>query len=213
MPLDIQLLYVQKSILNFGKELAGMRKRSDGHDLDIASVRNSRQFAIYSQRIAREFELKDGKTESLDWDESSRAWLRRTTYALVKHCLDEGLLIAFHEHRRLKEPPKGRPSTPSNWFKEGFRQLYLSETQLSRSVRDEFAVQMLYAYGHNVPPVYLNGFLKLAGKRQKVEQKLHAEYTEPGFEGLVGGRRKRLTLANGRAEYIEDRKAKRSSRI
>jgi hypothetical protein len=212
MPLDIQLLCVQKSILNFGKELAGMRKRSDGHDLDIASVRNSRQFAIYSQRIAREFEIKDDKTESRDWDESSRAWLRRTIYALVKHCLDEQLQKVFDEPP-LKGSIPARQKTSSNWFKEGFRQLYLSETQLSRSVRDEFAVQMLYAYGHNVPPVYLNGFLKLAGKRQKVEQKLHAEYTEPGFEGLVGGRRKRLTLANGRAEYIEDRKAKRSSRI
>lgn len=122
--------------------------------------------------------------------------MRRECYALIKECLGNELFDALDEPKDPKALTKrGRPPVATDWFKEGLRQLYLSERQLSRSETDGFAVQMLYAYSYDVPARFLNGFLMVAGGREKIEQKIPAGFIEPGFEDLQKGCKARLKRA------------------
>ena len=68
----------------------------------------------------------------------------------------------------------------TNPFKLGLLAMF-SDESLKRSDRHVFGNQMLYAYFHDVPPEFLNGFLAVSGGPGVIARKLKEDFVEPGF--------------------------------
>ena len=69
----------------------------------------------------------------------------------------------------------------NNPFKLGLLAMF-SDESLKRSDRHVFGNQMLYAYQHDVPAEFLNGFLAVSGGPGVIARKLKEGFVEPGFE-------------------------------
>lgn len=138
-----------------------------------------RDFEDRASQIVHEWADRRSTREG---DESANAWFKRNAYAFLRSYIETNLTdlfrkIAKHDRRpsRLVEEAMNNP------FKLGLLAMF-SDDSLKRSDRHVFGNQMLYAYLHDVPPEFLNGFLAVSGGPATIARKLKVDSVEPGFE-------------------------------
>ena len=69
-----------------------------------------------------------------------------------------------------------------NPFHFGLLALFADDSVVSKQDRSLFAMQMLYAYHHGIPPAFLIGFIYQAGSKEEIKRKLSDGCIERGFE-------------------------------
>lgn len=139
-------------------------------------------FKKYSQAILDEWEDRRLR-ETVRRAESPNAWFKREAYRLLAAYIELDRTEIF---RRTMEsdnrPNKLVQEAIKNPFKMGLLAMFADESPLSRNNRHVFGNQMLYAWVHRVPAVFLNAFLAVSGGPALIAEKLKARSCEPGFE-------------------------------
>lgn len=117
--------------------------------------------------------------------ESPNAWFKRAAYAFLLHYIDQGRTSIFHRFvRKDRRSSSAIEEALKNPFKLGLLAMCSDDSILSRNDRRVFGNQMLYAWLHRVPPVFLNAFLAVSGGPAEIAKKLKLGKPEPGFEEL-----------------------------
>ena len=120
-----------------------------------------------------------------DSTESANAWFKRNAYAFLRTYIEAGKADFFHKiAKHDRRPSRLVEEAMSNPFKLGLLAMFADES-LKRSDRHVFGNQMLYAYLHDVPSEFLNGFLAVSGGPGVIARKLKEDFVEPGFETKV----------------------------
>ena len=143
------------------------------------TMRARRDFNDRANEIVHEW--ADRRTRQ-DGNESANAWFKRNAYAFLRNYIETSKTdffrnIAKHDRR----PSRLVEEAMTNPFKLGLLAMF-SDESLKRSDRHVFGNQMLYAYLHDVPAEFLNGFLAVSGGPGVIARKLKEGFVEPGFE-------------------------------
>ena len=138
-----------------------------------------REFEERASRLV--WEWADRRNRQMD-SESPNAWFKRNSYAFLRPYVEKGRQEVFRAIAKQDRRPSRLVSEAlSNPFKLGLLAMFSDDT-LKRSDRHVFGNQMLYAYLHDVPPEFLNGFLAISGGPGTIARKLKQNFVEPGFE-------------------------------
>lgn len=115
--------------------------------------------------------------------ESPNAWFKREAYALISHYVAYDLADVFRRFvRQDRRSNRVIEEALMNPFKLGLLAMFADDSDLGRNNRRVFGNQMLYAWAHDVPPEFLNGFLAVSGGPAEIAEKLRCGTFEPGFE-------------------------------
>jgi hypothetical protein len=129
------------------------------------------------------WELRRQSAEALPPAESAAGYLKRECYRIIIHYLTKGSASFFERViRRDGRALTSRVKLEENPFHFGMLALFADDSVVSRQDRSSFAMQMLYAYHHSVPPKFLIGFIYQVGSKEEIRRKLAEGLIEPGFE-------------------------------
>lgn len=159
----------------------------------LSGPRQRDVFVNYADSLITEWLRRQGLGKPARRAESPNAWFKREAYRLLKHYIEGGKQSIFEWATRHDERPTRLVTEAlKNPFKLGLLAMFSDESCLSKGDRHVFGNQMLYAWAHDVPPEFLNGFLAVSGGPALISKKLKEEFVEPGFEHLH--RKERLQL-------------------
>jgi len=130
-----------------------------------------------------EWMRRKGAKEAMPPAESPAGYLKRECYRIIIHYLSKDRARFFEQVvRRDGRGLTSRVKLEENPFHFGMLALFTDDSVVSRQDRSTFAMQMLYAYHHAVPPKFLIGFIYQVGSKEEIRRKLAEGYVEPGFE-------------------------------
>ena len=165
------------------------------HDLASSNIRDARKaFESISKEIRqgliryrRNQKKHVGRTKLAskngEYIESSNDWLKRNAYRLIRLVIENGKAQIFEDIIEAGNRHKvGLYQIRDHPFKMGLFAMFSDPHVFSRTARQNFADQMLYAHRHGVPSKYLNAFVAKAGKPEVIREKLeNGLIFEPGF--------------------------------
>lgn len=148
--------------------------------------------------LIAEWQCRKLATEPLPPGESAAGFLKRECYRIIIHYLAKGSATFFEQVvRRDGRALTSRVRLNENPFHFGMLALFSEDDVVSRQDRSTFAMQMLYAYHHGVPPKFLIGFIYQVGSKEEIRRKLGKGYIEPGFESVFKSRIEDVRIASG----------------
>ena len=141
------------------------------------------QFDAIDRQLIDEWERRKGLPDTPSPAETATGYIKREAYRIIIHYWTNGHGSLFERVvRRDGRALTSRVRLDENPFHFGLLALFSDDSIVSRQDRSVFAMQMLYAYHHGVPPTFLIGFLYQAGSKEEIRRKLAAGTIEPGFE-------------------------------
>lgn len=119
--------------------------------------------------------------------EAAIGFLKRQSYELIIKYIKHGDVRTFERAVRYEgRPLPSQVRIDENPFHFGLLALFPTGTDyedlISRQDRSAFALQMLYASRHRVPPRLLTGFLYQTGSLPQLRERLKEGFVEEGFE-------------------------------
>lgn len=141
-------------------------------------------FDVIVEQMIAEWQNRKGSAAPLSPAESAAGYLKRECYRIIIHYMSKGAASFFERVvRRDGRALTSRVKLEQNPFHFGMLALFSDDSVVSRQDRSTFAMQMLYAYHHAVPPKFLIGFIYQVGSKEEIRRKLAESCIEPGFEG------------------------------
>ena len=142
-----------------------------------------RQFEALSRQLIDEWERRKRLPGTPSPAETATGYVKREAYRIIIHYWSNGFGSLFEQVvRRDGRALTSRVRLDENPFHFGLLALFSDDSVISRQDRSVFAMQMLFAYHHGVPPTFLIGFIYQAGSKEEIRRKLAAGTIEPGFE-------------------------------
>lgn len=140
-------------------------------------------FDAIGRQLIDEWERRKSLSETPSPAETATGYVKREAYRIIIHYWTSGRGSFFEQVvRRDGRALTSRVRLDENPFHFGLLALFADDGVVSRQDRSVFAMQMLYAYHHGVPPTFLIGFIYQAGSKEEIRRKLAAGTIEPGFE-------------------------------
>ena len=140
-------------------------------------------FEEISRTLIDEWERRRKLRGQLPPAETANGYLKRESYRTIVHYITHGRTEFFEwVIRRDGRGLTSRVRLDENPFHFGLLALFADDSVVTRQDRNLFAMQMLYAYHHGIPPAFLIGFIYQAGSKEEIKRKLGNGYVEPGFE-------------------------------
>ncbi len=142
------------------------------------------EFNAISRTLIDEWERRKKLRGQLPPAESANGYLKRESYRIIVHYISHERTRFFEGViRRDGRGLTARVKLEENPFHFGLLALFADDSVVSKQDRSLFAMQMLYAYHHAIPPAFLIGFIYQAGSKEVIKRKLSDGYVELGFEG------------------------------